>query len=64
MYELDVSTTEGDVNIREDELASITEDDLEMLGMTREILNRCFAEGVALMKANNIQPSESDTSRC
>jgi hypothetical protein len=59
MYSLDVGTSKGfDVNIREDELVSITEDDLKKLGISREVLHRCFAEGVAMMKAQNIEPSD------
>src|SRR5437870_2408144 len=43
------------VDIRK-ELASMTENDLKMLGISREVLHRCFAEGVRMMKAQNITP--------
>jgi hypothetical protein len=46
---IEIGTADGGVVIREDELASVTDDELEWMEMTREDLHRCFAEGVELM---------------
>jgi len=48
-----------DLTINEDELADITDDDLAEWCITREVLHRCFAEGVELMK----DKTESDRVR-
>jgi hypothetical protein len=51
MNTLTVTTAKyGDIVIREDELPTITEADLRWLGISRDDLLRCFAEGVELMK--------------
>ena len=44
MY-IDLATDRGDVTIEEHELLTITDDDLAMLGISREDLLRCFEEG-------------------
>ena len=55
---LDVSTSDGDVEIREEELETITEEDLKRLEITREELRRCFEEGKRLMKERGITESD------
>jgi hypothetical protein len=50
---LNISTVDGDVEIREDELAFLPNADLQKLGMSREVLYRCFAEGVVLMEGKD-----------
>jgi hypothetical protein len=47
---LDVSTKDGDERIYEDDLPLVTARDLKRLRMTREVLHRCFAEGVRRMQ--------------
>jgi hypothetical protein len=47
---LHVVTEYGDVEVREHELASITDGQLYNLGMSRDCLHRVFAEGVRLME--------------
>jgi hypothetical protein len=50
---LDLDTENGDIEIREDELPTITEAELIELGISRETLRDCFAEGVRLMQSIN-----------
>ena len=50
---LDLDTERGDIEIREDELPTITEAELIELGISRETLHDCFAEGVRLMQSIN-----------
>jgi hypothetical protein len=47
---LALATDYGDVEIREDDLSSLTDAELKKLRITRSELNRAFAEGVQLMK--------------
>lgn len=47
---LGIATDDGDVIITEDALASITEDELKFLRISRDDLIRCFAEGEVLMR--------------
>ena len=59
MY-IDLATDRGDVTIQEHELLTITDDDLAMLGISREDLLRCFEEGRQLMRgktaADRVRP--------
>jgi hypothetical protein len=48
---LQIGTADGDVDIREDELATVTDDELERMEISREDLHRCFEEGVELMQS-------------
>ena len=50
---LALATDYGDVEIREDDLSSITDAELERLRITRAELNRAFAEGAELMKSRS-----------
>jgi len=50
---LALATDYGDVEIREDDLSSITEAELKKLRITRNELNRAFAEGVRLVKSRS-----------
>jgi len=50
---LGIATDDGDVILREDQLASITEDELKFLRISRNDLIRCFAEGEVLMQGNS-----------
>ena len=43
----------GDVEIREDDLSSLTDTELKKLRITRSELHRAFAEGVTLMKSRS-----------
>ena len=53
---LEISTDEGGILIREDELSSITDAELQRLRISREDLHRCFAEGAAkLMQGKLMQ---------
>ena len=64
MNTLDVSTDYDDVRIHEDELALIDDADLLRLRMSRDVLYRCFAEGVVLMQGENpvaMQPVAYET---
>jgi hypothetical protein len=56
MTTLTVSTDEGDVEIREAELSTITDEDLQRLHIPREDLHRCFAEGMQMMQG--VEPGE------
>jgi hypothetical protein len=56
---LDVSTKDGDERIYEDDLPLVIARDLKRLRMTREVLHRCFAEGVRRM-----QEPGKDWARC
>jgi len=47
---LRIAVNYGDVEIREDELNSITDADLAHLRLSREKLHQLFAEGVELMR--------------
>ena len=51
---LHFGTERGDVEIREDELATITDADLRKLKVSRQKLNQLFAEGVEAMHSGNI----------
>ena len=50
---LALATDYGDVEIRVEDLSSITEAELKKLRITRSELNRAFAEGVRLMKSRS-----------
>ena len=50
---LAVSTAYGAEEIREDEIPTLTNEDLTKLRMSREELHRCFAKGVKLMKGRS-----------
>jgi hypothetical protein len=50
---LELDTEKGDIEIHEDELPTITEAELIELGISRESLHDCFAEGVRLMRSIN-----------
>jgi len=41
---------EGDLELREEELASITDQELAKFRISREELHRCFAKGARLMQ--------------
>jgi hypothetical protein len=56
---LAVSTAYVAVEIGEDELSTLTNEELAKLRISREELHRCFAEGVKLMKGR----SDSDRVR-
>jgi hypothetical protein len=47
---LRIATGDGDVEIGEDELDSITDTELAYLRLSREKLHQLFAEGVELMR--------------
>jgi hypothetical protein len=55
---LNIGTKDGDVEIREDELPTITKADLKKLGISHKDLLRCFAEGVELMKERKVKPGD------
>jgi hypothetical protein len=42
-----------DLEIRESELPTITDEKLKRWGISRETLHRCFAQGVELMKGRD-----------
>jgi hypothetical protein len=50
MNTLHIATADGDVEIREDKLASVTDAELALMEISRDDLHRCFAEGVELMQ--------------
>ena len=50
MNTLTLAMLNGDLEIRQDELASITDAGLMEFGISREELSRLFAEGVKLMQ--------------
>ena len=50
MSSITIATSDGDVEIQEHELPTLTEEELRNFGISREDLNRCFAEGVELMR--------------
>jgi hypothetical protein len=52
---LELDTEKGDIEIREDELPTITEAELIEFGISRETLHDCFAEGVRLMQSINVR---------
>ena len=58
MLTIDISTAEGPIEIREDDLPSLTDEELRMLRISRADLHRVFAEGARLMQENNIQPRD------
>jgi hypothetical protein len=63
---LDVATADhGDVTVHADQLPTVTEDELKMLGMSRDELLRCFAEGAKLMAdyaaSDRVRPVASQT---
>jgi hypothetical protein len=51
---LAVATEHGDVEIFENELASVTKEELAILRLSREQLHRLFAEGVTLMQGTKL----------
>jgi hypothetical protein len=51
---LHFGTKRGDVEIREDELATITDAELRKLKVSRKELHRLFTEGVEAMQSGNI----------
>lgn len=55
---LEVATDLGAVTIRKQDLITITDTELRRLRMSREELNRCFAEGMELMRSRGIKPSD------
>jgi hypothetical protein len=48
-----ISTAYGAVEISEDELQTITNEELVRLRISREELHRCFAKGMKLMKGRS-----------
>jgi hypothetical protein len=48
--EMTISTSHGDVLVTAKQFASISDDDLEFLEITRDELVRCWNEGEELMK--------------
>ena len=50
---LALATDYGDVEIREDDLSSLTDEELKRLRITRPELHRLFAKGVQLMKSRS-----------
>jgi len=50
---LALATDYGDVEIRVDDLSSLTDAELKRLRITRSERNRAFAEGVQLMKSRS-----------
>jgi hypothetical protein len=50
---LALATDYGDVEIREDDLSSLTDAELKKLRITRTELYRAFAEGAELMKSKS-----------
>ena len=56
MRTLTLGHKDGDIYIREDELPTITDEQLQWVGITREDLHRCFAEGAKLMEG--VKPGE------
>ena len=49
---LEITTDDGTVTIREDELPFVTARHLAILGISRADLKRCFKEGAALMQGH------------
>jgi hypothetical protein len=47
---LELDTEKGDIEIREEELSMITDAELIELGISRETLRDCFAQGGRLMQ--------------
>ena len=45
-----ISTEDGDVEIREEDLSVITDAELRMLRISREELRRCFGEAMEMMR--------------
>jgi hypothetical protein len=58
---LHVSTSEGEVEVREEELPAITEKVLRKLKITAKDLHRCFEEAKRLMQERGI--TERDRAR-
>ena len=63
---LDFATADhGDVTVHADQLPTVTMDELKMLGMSRDELHQCFAEGVKLMAdhiaSDRVRPVASQT---
>jgi hypothetical protein len=54
MKMLAVATEHGDVEIFENELASVTKEELAILRLSRKQLHRLFAEGVKLMQGSKL----------
>lgn len=55
---LDISTKDGDITIREDELGSVTKSDLKKMGISRRQLHLCFELGVDLMDVEGVSPRD------
>ena len=51
---LELDTENGDIEVREDELPTITDAELIEVGISRETLHDCFVEGVRLMQSINV----------
>jgi hypothetical protein len=45
-----LGTEHGDLEIREDDLSSVTDKELKKLRISREELRRCFAEAMEMMR--------------
>jgi hypothetical protein len=56
MLTVDIATEDGDIGIREDELATITDDELKRLRISRDDLVRVFAKATVLMRG--VTPSD------
>jgi hypothetical protein len=50
---LELDTDKGDIEIREEELPTITDAELIEFGISRETLHDCFVEGMRLMQLIN-----------
>ena len=63
-HTIDIATNGDDVTIREDEISSLTEEELRALRISRAELQRVFAEGVRLMRdislGNRVRPCASE----
>jgi hypothetical protein len=60
-----VATEWGDIEIREDEIPTITRADLRKLRMSRKVLHQCFALGAELMTGrmpyDRVRPCAEET---
>jgi hypothetical protein len=54
---IQLGTSDGDVEITEDDLAKITDEQLAEFEISRKELHRVFAEGVRLMQSRGVKPS-------
>jgi hypothetical protein len=61
---IDIATDDGEVTIREDEISSLTEEELRALRISRAELQRVFAEGVKLTRdispGDHVRPCASE----